>query len=86
LRGRLRRMLKSLLIGLSEKRSLRHFAERSSFGKRISHRFTAGTEVANALEAVRQVNAAGASATVDNLGENVRTAESARASAELYYT
>jgi proline dehydrogenase len=72
-------MLKSLLIGLSESRSLRHFAEGSSLGKRISDRFAAGTEVTDALEARRRVNDAGASATIDNLGENVATAEDAEA-------
>ena len=78
-------MLKSVLIGLSESPSLRRFAERSSFGKQLSGRFAAGTEVANALEAARRVNASGASATIDNLGENTATAEAAQGSAELYH-
>jgi proline dehydrogenase len=78
-------MLKSLLIGLSESRSLRHFAEQSSFGKLLSDRFAAGTEVEAALEAARRINASGASATIDHLGENSATGEATLASAELYH-
>jgi len=83
--GRVRGMLKSLLIGLSESRSLRRFAERSALGRRIAHRFAAGIDIADALEAARRVNAAGASATIDNLGENAATADEARVSADLYH-
>ncbi|MGD0963298.1 MAG: proline dehydrogenase family protein [Candidatus Acidiferrales bacterium] len=76
--------MKSLLTGLSESASLRRFAERSSLGKKLSGRFAAGAEIASALEAARHVNAAGASVTIDNLGENVTLAEAARTSAEVY--
>jgi proline dehydrogenase len=78
-------MLKSLLIGLSESRSLRRFAERSPFGKQLSDRFAAGTEIETALEAARLVNTTGASVTIDNLGENSATGEATLASAELYH-
>jgi proline dehydrogenase len=78
-------MLKSLLIGLSESRSLRRFAEQSPFGKQLSDRFAAGTEVETALDAARRVNASGASVTIDNLGENSATGEDTLASAELYH-
>jgi proline dehydrogenase len=78
-------MLKSLLIGLSESRSLRRFAEQSPFGKQLSDRFAAGTEVESAIEAARRVNTSGASATIDNLGENSATGEATLASAELYH-
>jgi proline dehydrogenase len=78
-------MLKSLLIGLSESRSLRRFAEQSPFGKQLSDRFAAGAEIATALEAARRVNASGASVTIDNLGENSATGEATLASAELYH-
>jgi proline dehydrogenase len=78
-------MLKSLLIGLSESRSLRRFAEQSPFGKQLSDRFAAGTEIETALEAARRVNASGASVTIDNLGENSATGDATLASAELYH-
>jgi proline dehydrogenase len=78
-------MLKSVLIALSESRSLRRFAEQSPFGKQLSDRFAAGTEVETALEAARRVNASGASVTIDNLGENSATGGATLASAELYH-
>jgi proline dehydrogenase len=81
-----REMLRSILIRLSKSRSLCRFAERSSLANRISRRFAAGADIADALEAAHRINASGASATIDNLGENAATADDARASAELYHS
>ena len=78
-------MLRALFISLSESRSLRAFAERSTIGQRLSSRFVAGTEVEDALRAARAVNQAGMSVSIDNLGENVTNAEEARSSAQLYH-
>ena len=78
-------MLRALFISLSESRSLRAFAERSAIGQRLSSRFVAGTEVEDALRATQNVNHAGMSVSIDNLGENVTNAEEARASAQLYH-
>ena len=78
-------MLRALFISLSESRSLRAFAERSTIGQRLSSRFVAGTEVEDALRAARAVNQAGMSVSIDNLGENVTNAEEARLSAQLYH-
>ena len=78
-------MLRALFISLSESRGLRAFAERSSFGRRISGRFVAGTQVADVLRATYVVNQAGLSVSIDNLGENVTNTEEARASAQLYH-
>jgi proline dehydrogenase len=78
-------MLRALFIALSESRSLRAFAERSSLGQRTSARFVAGTEVADAIRATAAVNQFGAAVSIDNLGENVTNPEEARASAQLYY-
>jgi len=77
--------MRALFIFLSESRSLRTFAERSSIGQRLSSRFVAGTEVEDALRAARAVNQAGMSVSIDNLGENVTNAEEARSSAQLYH-
>jgi len=77
-------MLRSLFIGLSESKSLRHFAEHSPMGLRFSQRFVAGMEVADAIRATQVVNGWGAGVSIDNLGENVTNAEEARHSAELY--
>jgi proline dehydrogenase len=78
-------MLRALLISLSENRSLRGMAERSTIGKRLSSRFVAGTQVDDALRVTQTVNQKGLSVSVDNLGENVTNAEEARASAQLYH-
>ena len=78
-------MLRALFISLSESRSLRGLAERSSIGQRISSRFIAGTQVQDVLPVVSRLNQAGQSVSVDNLGENVTNPEEARVSAQLYH-
>ena len=78
-------MLRAFFVQLSENTSLRNFAERSSLGRRVSGRFVAGTEIADAVRATQTVNRAGMSVTVDNLGENVTNPEEARHSAQLYH-
>ncbi|MGA3104762.1 MAG: proline dehydrogenase family protein [Terriglobales bacterium] len=78
-------MLRALFIALSESRSLRGIAERSSFGQRTSARFVAGNEVSDAIRAAAAVNQFGAGVSIDNLGENVTNADEARASAQLYH-
>jgi proline dehydrogenase len=78
-------MLRTFFVRLSENRLLRNFAERSSLGRRLSARFVAGTEIADAVRATQAVNRAGMSVTVDNLGENVTNLEEARHSALLYH-
>jgi proline dehydrogenase len=78
-------MLRTFFVRLSENRRLRHFAESSSIGQNVSHRFVAGTEIAEAVSATETVNRAGMSVTIDNLGENVTNPDEARQSAELYH-
>src|SRR6266853_6909098 len=78
-------MLRTFCFRLSENPFLRNIAERSSLGRRVSGRFVAGTEIADAVRATQTVNRAGMSVTVDNLGENVTNPEEARHSAQLYH-
>jgi proline dehydrogenase len=78
-------VLRASFIALSQSRSLRAFAEKSSIGQRLSRRFVAGTAVEDALRAASAMNQMGLSVSVDNLGENVTNAEEARHSAELYH-
>lgn len=78
-------MLRALFISLSESRSLRAVAEKSSFGQRVSTRFVAGTQVEDVMRATEAVNRNGATVSIDNLGENVTNADEARASAQLYH-
>jgi proline dehydrogenase len=77
-------MLRAFFVNLSENRSLRSFAEKSAIGRRVSGRFVAGTEIADAVRATQTVNRAGMSVSIDNLGENVTNADEARQSARLY--
>ena len=78
-------MLRAFFVRLSENPSLRNFAERSSVGRRVSSRFVAGTEIADAVRATQAVNRAGMSVTIDNLGENVTNPGEARHSAQGYH-
>ncbi len=78
-------MLRAFFIWLSESKSLRAVAERSSIGSRLSRRFVAGMSVEDALEATTAVNQIGMSVSVDNLGENVTNPDEARHSAKLYH-
>ena len=77
-------MLRAFFVHLSENRSLRSFSERSAIGQRISGRFVAGTEIADAVRVTQAVNQAGMSVSIDNLGENVTNLDEARQSARLY--
>ena len=52
--------------------------------RRISARYIAGTELADAVVAVRRLNAAGRMATVDVLGEEIATEEEAAAIRDAY--
>jgi proline dehydrogenase len=78
-------VLRAFFISLSESRSLRAVAERSSIGQRVSSRFVAGTQVEDVLRATQAVNQSGPSVSIDNLGENVTNADEARASSQLYH-
>jgi proline dehydrogenase len=64
---------------------LRSIAEKSAIGQRLSRRFVAGTQVADAIRAAAELKKKGITVSVDNLGENVTNTEEARASAELYH-
>jgi proline dehydrogenase len=78
-------MLRAFFVHLSENRCLRRFAESSSIGRRVSGRFVAGTEIADAVRVTQTVNRSGMSVSIDNLGENVTNPDDARHSAQLYH-
>jgi proline dehydrogenase len=78
-------MLRAFFVHLSENRSLRSFSERSAIGQRVSGRFVAGTEIADAVRVTQTVNRSGMSVSIDNLGENVTNPDEARHSAQLYH-
>jgi proline dehydrogenase len=78
-------VLRALFISLSESRSLRGLAERSTIGQRLSSRFVAGNQVEDAIRVAAELNRKKIVVSVDNLGENVTNVEEARASAQLYH-
>lgn len=78
-------MLRAFFVHLSENRSLRNFAEQSSIGQRVSNRFVAGTEIADAVRVTQAVNRSGMAVSIDNLGENVTNPDEARQSSQLYH-
>jgi proline dehydrogenase len=78
-------MLRATFIGLSENQALRHFAEKSPLGLKMSRRFVAGTTVEELLQTTERLNRLGIRVSVDNLGENVTNRDEAQASANLYH-
>jgi proline dehydrogenase len=78
-------MFRTFFVRLSENQFLRRFAEQSSIGHRVSSRFVAGTQIADAVRATQAVNQMGMSVTIDNLGENVTNPEEVHHSAQLYH-
>ncbi len=77
-------MLRAFFVSLSENRTIRGMAERSSIGQKLSSRFVAGTTIQDAVSATQAVNQLGMHVSLDNLGENVTNPDEARHSAKLY--
>lgn len=77
-------MLRAAFLALSRSRRLQHLALHNPFLQKAARRFVAGERPDEALEAVRRLNAAGLSATLDFLGEGVTTPELAEASGGAY--
>src|SRR5215510_1267400 len=72
-------MLRGTLLYLSERPSLKRV-----FGGPLVRRFVAGETLNEAIEAVRQLNDNGMTATLDYLGESVNTAAEASTAAIQY--
>ena len=77
-------MLRGLFLALSRSRRLQNAALHHPVLRRAALRFVAGERLPDALEAIRRLNAAGLTATVDFLGEGVTTAARAEASGDTY--
>ena len=67
----LARALRAFFIWLSNRRFLGRLAMATPLIRRMPFRFVAGTTLDQAVEAVRALNATGATATLDVLGESV---------------
>jgi proline dehydrogenase len=78
-------ILRSAFIALSRNRSLRHFSESSTLGRRMSSRFVAGMTIDEVLRAAESMQREGIASTLDSLGENVSTPQEAQRSADIYH-
>jgi proline dehydrogenase len=77
-------MLRSGLIYLSQQEKIKRVATGNPLTRRLATRFVAGETLAHGVEAVRQTNAEGMRATLDQLGENVTTYGGAGHAADEY--
>ena len=77
-------MLRKTLLYLSNQQKVFTFVRRNRLAKRMASRFVAGETIAEAMVAVRALNARGITASLDLLGESVYHEEEARATARSY--
>jgi proline dehydrogenase len=77
-------MLRAGLLWLSEQPQVFRFVRRNGLARRLASRFVAGETVESAVAALRDLNAAGLSASLDLLGESVQNAEEARQAQRTY--
>jgi proline dehydrogenase len=69
--------LRATFLYLSRNRGLRNWAEHSSVARRLSSRFIAGKTLDDALRVCQVIRGQGITATLDYLGESVRSLEEA---------
>ena len=77
-------MLRNTLLYLSNQPQIFNFVRHNRMAKGFANRFVAGETLDTALEAVRQLNDRGITATLDLLGESVNNEAEARESARAY--
>jgi len=77
-------MLRSTLLYLSNQPRVFRFVRNNGLAKKFARRFVAGETLADALSAVRTLNAKGITASLDLLGESVSNEREARAAAAEY--
>jgi proline dehydrogenase len=77
-------VLRAGLLWLSEQPRIFNFIRGNWLSRRFASRFVAGETVEAAVAALGELGAAGITASLDVLGESVRTAAEARAARDLY--
>jgi proline dehydrogenase len=77
-------MLRNTLLYLSSQPRVFKFVRNNRLAKHFARRFVAGETSAEALAAVRELNAKGISASLDLLGESVNTEKEARSARDEY--
>jgi proline dehydrogenase len=76
--------LRRTILYLSRHKALRNWVETSPSARRLSSRFVAGSRLDDALEVCRGIRADGIAATLDYLGENVKSLDEAAACRDTY--
>ncbi len=76
--------LRAALLALAANKKLRTWAETSPVARRLSSRFIAGRTLEDALSVCVRLRAGGINATLDYLGENVKSAEEAAACRDVF--
>ncbi len=79
-------MLRQLFLYLSNQQRLFNFARNNRMARRFASRFVAGETLDEALAAVAELNRKGITASLDLLGESVRSEAEARAAGREYIT
>ena len=77
-------MLRAGLLWLSEQPQVFRFVRSNGLARRFASRFVAGETIDSALGALKELNAAKLSASLDLLGESVNSADEARAAQGSY--
>ncbi len=76
--------MRTFFLFLSRQKQLRNWMETSRWARRLSARFVAGDNLADALATCQRINAEGIAVTLDHLGENVNSLAEAAASRDAY--
>ena len=76
--------LRAVLLALAANRKLRAWAETSPIARKVASRFIAGHTLEDALSVCAKLRREGITATLDYLGENVRSAEEAAACRDVF--
>jgi proline dehydrogenase len=76
--------LRRTILYLSRHKALRNWVETSPSARRLSSRFVAGNRLEDALDVCRRIHADGITATLDYLGENVKSLDEAAACRDMY--
>ena len=76
--------LRSAILYLSGQKALRNLVETSAIARRFSARFVAGQTLEEAIAACTGIHREGISATLDYLGENVKSLDEAMACRDMY--
>jgi proline dehydrogenase len=76
--------LRRTILYLSRHKALRKWVETSPSARRLSSRFVAGSKLDDALAACQRIRADGIAATLDYLGENVKSLDEAARCRDMY--